>query len=348
VGQSGPSSHRAAGLWLATALPLTAERAVSAIGLERGNEGFKTRREHGALIKEHDGVPESRGAGRSALRPETSCSRWFTRSQRSSACRIASNDRRCRDASTNGCRARVQRENQECVLYVNLPTGISRESINLKPVSNALSNSLAERKGIEPLSRGFITRPRFCRPAPYHSGTSPLKAASRDIASQTFALYSQCKNLKRYIHLVPFSVIVRPSPRNRIIGLLYYLHNFFPCRKPRQNCVNGCCCVLLRFHVESSSLKSFHDVGCGNGTLFGRHDFHAGLGDSEAIHQWVFATHRRERRNRAAESGNVLVQVEGLAFDLRESFCGVVKRVSCFFKRGAIGGNLILCHKGSI
>ena len=39
--QSGPSSHRAAGLWLATALPLTAERAVSAMGFERGNEGLK-------------------------------------------------------------------------------------------------------------------------------------------------------------------------------------------------------------------------------------------------------------------------------------------------------------------
>jgi uncharacterized protein (DUF2237 family) len=46
--QSGPSSHRAAGLWLATALPLTAERAVSAMGFERGNKGFKTRRERGA------------------------------------------------------------------------------------------------------------------------------------------------------------------------------------------------------------------------------------------------------------------------------------------------------------
>jgi hypothetical protein len=39
--QSGPSSHRAAGLWLATALPLTAERAVSASGFTRGNDGFK-------------------------------------------------------------------------------------------------------------------------------------------------------------------------------------------------------------------------------------------------------------------------------------------------------------------
>src|SRR5271169_3117067 len=35
VVQSGPSSHRAAGLWLATALPLTAERAVSAMGFEQ-------------------------------------------------------------------------------------------------------------------------------------------------------------------------------------------------------------------------------------------------------------------------------------------------------------------------
>ena len=48
--QSSPSSHRAAGLWLATALPLTAERAVSAMGFERGNEGFKTRREQPACI----------------------------------------------------------------------------------------------------------------------------------------------------------------------------------------------------------------------------------------------------------------------------------------------------------
>ena len=39
---------KAAGLWLATALLLTAERAVSAMGFERGNEGFKTRSEQGA------------------------------------------------------------------------------------------------------------------------------------------------------------------------------------------------------------------------------------------------------------------------------------------------------------
>src|SRR6266576_6066470 len=51
VVQSGPSSHRAAGLWLATALPLTAERAVSAMGFERGNEGFKTRRQLRSLIQ---------------------------------------------------------------------------------------------------------------------------------------------------------------------------------------------------------------------------------------------------------------------------------------------------------
>ena len=40
--QSGPSSHRAAGLWLATASPLTAERAVSAMGFEQeGMRGLK-------------------------------------------------------------------------------------------------------------------------------------------------------------------------------------------------------------------------------------------------------------------------------------------------------------------
>jgi hypothetical protein len=40
--QTGPSSHRAAGLWLATALPLTAERAVSAMGFEQeGMKGLK-------------------------------------------------------------------------------------------------------------------------------------------------------------------------------------------------------------------------------------------------------------------------------------------------------------------
>lgn len=49
--QSGPSSHRAAGLWLATALPLTAERAVSAMGFERGNERFKTRRTRSLIIR---------------------------------------------------------------------------------------------------------------------------------------------------------------------------------------------------------------------------------------------------------------------------------------------------------
>ena len=37
-----PSGHRAAGLWLATASPLTAEGAVSAMGFEReGMRGLK-------------------------------------------------------------------------------------------------------------------------------------------------------------------------------------------------------------------------------------------------------------------------------------------------------------------
>ena len=49
--QSGASGHRAAGLWLATALPLTAERAVSAIGFKRGNEGVQTREEQWSLIE---------------------------------------------------------------------------------------------------------------------------------------------------------------------------------------------------------------------------------------------------------------------------------------------------------
>jgi hypothetical protein len=39
---------RAAGLRLATALPLTAERAVPGMGFERGNEGSKTGSEQGA------------------------------------------------------------------------------------------------------------------------------------------------------------------------------------------------------------------------------------------------------------------------------------------------------------
>jgi len=41
VVQSRPSGHSAAGLWLAPASPLTAERAVSAIGFRRGNEELK-------------------------------------------------------------------------------------------------------------------------------------------------------------------------------------------------------------------------------------------------------------------------------------------------------------------
>jgi len=60
--QSGPSSHRAAVLWLATALPLTAERAVSGIGLRRGNEPFKTR---GKDLSEPPGQALLRNAGES-------------------------------------------------------------------------------------------------------------------------------------------------------------------------------------------------------------------------------------------------------------------------------------------
>jgi hypothetical protein len=54
--QSGPSSHRAAGLWLATALPLTVERAVSAMVSNEGMRGLK-RVENKELNKEDDRIP---------------------------------------------------------------------------------------------------------------------------------------------------------------------------------------------------------------------------------------------------------------------------------------------------
>jgi hypothetical protein len=66
--QSGPSSHRAADLWLATALPLTAERAVSTSGCRRGNEGLK--RGENKPNKEDERIPESTGAGKSFAREE--------------------------------------------------------------------------------------------------------------------------------------------------------------------------------------------------------------------------------------------------------------------------------------
>jgi hypothetical protein len=67
--QSGPSSHRAAGLWLATALPLTAERAVSAMGFEQeGMRGLK-RGQNEEPNNKDDCISESGGAGRSTIRP---------------------------------------------------------------------------------------------------------------------------------------------------------------------------------------------------------------------------------------------------------------------------------------
>ena len=67
--QSGPSSHRAAGLWLATALPLTAERAVSAMGFERGNVRGLKRGENKEHINKDDRISESRSPGNPALGP---------------------------------------------------------------------------------------------------------------------------------------------------------------------------------------------------------------------------------------------------------------------------------------
>jgi len=49
--RSGPSSHRAAGLWLATSFTLDGGKAVSAMGFERGNEGFKTPERTRRLLK---------------------------------------------------------------------------------------------------------------------------------------------------------------------------------------------------------------------------------------------------------------------------------------------------------
>jgi hypothetical protein len=103
--QSGPSSHRAAWVWLATALPLTAARAVSAMGFERGDDGFKnagrTRRPKNrtenkmAESNEHNRSVESRGAGSSALRPRQAPFAGPGGAQRISACRTAARDRRC-------------------------------------------------------------------------------------------------------------------------------------------------------------------------------------------------------------------------------------------------------------
>lgn len=98
--------------------------------------------------------------------------------------------------STSGCRARARRENQECAPPVNLPTGISRESINLKHGSLDLSKGSAERKGVEPIGAYTPTRIGALQaPSCHQRDSSPLIAASEGSASQTFASHSQCNSI---------------------------------------------------------------------------------------------------------------------------------------------------------
>ena len=70
--QSGSSSHRAAGLWLATALPLTAKGPSLLWVSNEGMRGLK-RGENEEPNKEDDDIPESRGTGRPAPTTETRC-----------------------------------------------------------------------------------------------------------------------------------------------------------------------------------------------------------------------------------------------------------------------------------
>jgi hypothetical protein len=95
-------------------------------------------------------------------------------------------------ASTNGCRARAQKGNRKFAHHAKVPTGISRESIKLRN-SLDLSKSLAERKGIEPLTG--------CTPGAVVLQTTPLplwhlsvKGCERGERVQTFAPRPQFKN----------------------------------------------------------------------------------------------------------------------------------------------------------
>lgn len=113
------------------------------------------------------------------------------------------------DASTNGCRAKALKASREFVRSAKAPIGISRESIKLKGGSNDLSKIWRRERGLNPRP-GARPVLWFCRPPHYHSGISPLKAASRDIASQTFAPYSQCKSFLEILINCPASLIEHP------------------------------------------------------------------------------------------------------------------------------------------
>ena len=64
--QSGPSSHRATGLLLATGLPLTAKGPSLLWVSNEGMRGLK-RGENKEPNNKDDRIPESRGAGRSTI-----------------------------------------------------------------------------------------------------------------------------------------------------------------------------------------------------------------------------------------------------------------------------------------
>jgi hypothetical protein len=100
----------------------------------------------------------------------------------------------------NGSPERAQSESREFVHHANLLTGTSRENTSSKR-DKALLKQFGGERGIrtlgsllrltDPLRSTVLRTVAFNR-----SAISPTKAASRAIASQTFALYSQCQQIK--------------------------------------------------------------------------------------------------------------------------------------------------------
>src|ERR1700674_2567112 len=152
-------------------------------------------------------------------------------------------------ASMNGSRERAQSASRESVRHANRRTGISRENITSKRGNFDLSQ--VWRRSRESNPRCIHTVREFCRLSAATSiGASPLKAASRDIASQTFALYSQCITTKSFGLLKSF--LVRVSA----LGL-HKTH----CLVPKNACGHGFQVFILKHSLPEFSLDLCLEVG---------------------------------------------------------------------------------------
>jgi hypothetical protein len=97
-------------------------------------------------------------------------------------------------ASTSGSREKARSASRVSVRPASRRTGISRVNTNSSRGSDALSQVWRREGGSNPRP-GARPVPWFCGPPHYHSGISPLKAASGEDVSKRLTPHLQCKNL---------------------------------------------------------------------------------------------------------------------------------------------------------